>query len=246
MKIIGARLLPLFFCLTYIQVFAQQQDAAVVFKFSWNNGRPTNYTITIHRNGNAEYLSEDRSLSPLQDRNQPVESNAEQTTQSQDAAGQNTFTKQFRASDSVREKIFVLAEQARFFDGNFDFTKHVIAQTGSKTLSYVDASRRTSTTYNYSEDPAIQELTALFQGISQTIEGGRKLEFDRRFDKLSLDADLRALEDLSKDGHLYEVQAITPQLQKIANDRSVLHIAQERAQRILRRAGQPTAPTPAE
>jgi hypothetical protein len=239
-------ILPFLLCLISIQVFAQQQDAAVAFKFSWKSGHPSDYRITIHRNGNAEYLSDDRALSPLQDRNQPVESNAEQTTQSQDAAGRDAFRKEFQASESVRQKLFALAEQARFFDGNFDFTKHVIADTGRKTLTYQDGSRHTSTTYNYSEDPTIQELTGIFQGISQTIEGGRKLEFDRRFDKLSLDADLKGLEDLSKDGHLYEVQAITPMLQRIANDRTVLHIAQERAQRILRRAGQPTAPTSTE
>jgi hypothetical protein len=146
----------------------------------------------------------------------------------------------------LRDKIFGLAEQARFFNGQFDFTKHAIAQTGRKTLSYSDSVHHGSATYNYSEDPTIQQLTEIFQGISTTLEGGRKLEFDRRFDKLSLDQELRSLEQLSSDGHLQEVQAIAPLLQSIATDRTVLHIAQMRAQRILKKAGQPVAPTPAE
>ena len=231
------------FSLTASQVFSQQQDAIVTFKLSWKDAQPSKYSVVIHRNGQAEYVSEDKGLTSPQERNAPVESNAEQTVQSQDAASQDAFHKQFQASDSLRQKVFTLAEQANFFEGQFDFTKHAVAQTGRKTLSYSDSSHHSSTTYNYSEDPTIEELTEIFQGVSTTIEGGRKLEFDRRFDKLSLDQDLKGLEDLSKDGHLQEVQAIAPLLQRIASDRTVLHIAQQRAERILRKAGQPVAPT---
>jgi hypothetical protein len=222
-------------------ICAQTPDAAITFKLSWPAAQPSNYSITIHRDGRAEYISEDKGLSPPQERNAPVESNAEQTVQSQDAASQDTFRKEFTASDSLRQKLFPLAQQANFFDGQFDFTKHPIAQTGRKTLSYADSTRQTSTTYNYSEDPSIQQLTDIFQGIEATIEGGRKLEFDRRFQRLSLDEDLKGLEELCDDGHLQEVQVIAPLLQRLAADRTVLHIAQQRAERILKKSGQPLA-----
>src|SRR5438105_5155636 len=225
-----------------IQVHGQQQDASVIFKFSWKYGRPSDYIVTLHRGGQLDYVSDDHSLSWPQQRNQPVESNAEQAVQENDAASKERFTKQFQCTDSLRQKIFLLAEQLKFFDGQFEFTAHPVAQTGSKTLGYEDSAHHTSTTYNYSENPSIQELTELFQGISLTIESGRKLEFDRRFDKLSLHQDLKAMDDLSKDGHLYEVQAIAPLLQRIAADRTVLHIAQQTAQHILARAGLAVAP----
>lgn len=225
------------------QLQAQQQDATVIFKFVWNQGNPAKYTITVHKSGEAEYISEDRGLTTPQERNVPVESNNERETQVQDAASDDAYRKQFQATDALRQKVFALAERTNFFSGQFDFTKHAIAQTGTKTLSYTDSSRHSSATYNYSEDPSIQELTAIFQGISQTIESGRRLDFDRRFDKLALDADLKGMEDLSNEGHLQEVQAIAPLLQRIANDGAVLHIAQQRAQRILRKAGLPVAPT---
>ena len=225
-----------------MQVHGQQQDASVIFKFSWKYGKPSDYIVTVHRTGQVDYVSDDHSLSPTQERNQPVESNVEQSIQANDAASQDRFTKQFQATKTVQAKVFALAEQLKFFEGQFDFTAHPIAQTGSKTLSYEEASRHTSTTYNYSENPSIQQLTEIFQGISLTIESGRKLEFDRRFDKLSLHQDLKAMDDLSKDGHLYEVQAIAPLLQRIAADRTVLHIAQQTAQHILARAGLAVAP----
>jgi hypothetical protein len=222
-------------------ICAQTPDASITFKLSWPAAQPSNYSITIRRDGRAEYISEDKGLTPPQERNAPVESNAEQTVQSQDAASQDTFRKEFTASDSLRQKLFPLAQQANFFNGQFDFTKHPIAQTGRKTLSYSDSNRQTSTTYNYSEDPSIQQLTDIFQGIEATIEGGRKLEFDRRFQKLSLDEDLKNLEELFDDGHLQEVQVIAPLLQSLAADRTVLHIAQQRAERILKKSGQPVA-----
>jgi hypothetical protein len=232
--------------LTGLQASALQSDATITFKLVWKEAQPSMYSVVIRKNGQAEYVSEDRGLSPPQERNAPVESNAEQHVQSQDAASQDAFHKQFQASDGLRQKLFALAEQANFFDREVDFTKHLVAQTGRKTLSYSDSAHHGSATYNYSEDRNIQELTDIFQGISTTIEGGRKLEFDRRFDKLSLDQELKSLEELSNEGHLQEVQAIAPLLQSIAADRTVLHIAQMRAQRILKKAGQPVAPTPVE
>lgn len=224
-------------------IASAQQDATVKFDFAWESYHPSQYSITVHKNGRVEYFSDDRGLTPPQERNTPAESNAEREQQSQDAASQDVLRKEFTASDGLRQKVFDLAEKANFFDGQFDFTAHPIAKTGSKTLSYKDASRSHSTTYNYSEDPSIQQLTAIFQGISGTIEAGQKLEFDRRFDKLSLDADLRSLDDESKDGHLEEVQVIAPLLQRLATDRAVLHIAQKHAENILKRAGLPVAPS---
>jgi hypothetical protein len=218
-----------------------QQDATISFKQIWKEAQPAELLIVVHQNGKVEYTSTDKDLTPPQERNAPVESNAEQSTQAEDAASQDAFHKQFQASEGLWEKLSALAKQVNFFDGQFDFTKHAIAQTGKKTLSYSDSSRHTSTTYNYSEDPSIQELTAVFQGISSTVEGGRKLEFDRRFDKLSLDQDLKGLEDMSTNGRLEQVQAIAPLLQRLAADRTVLHIAQQRAQRILKKANLPVA-----
>jgi hypothetical protein len=216
---------------------AQQPDAIVKFQFFWKALRPQSYTITIHRSGQAEYVSEDHALSPPQEQNAPVESNAEQASQLNEAASKEVMRKQFKATDALRQKVFALAERSHFFDGQFEFTKHAVAHTGQKTLSYADPGHHASTTYNYSENPAIQELTDVFQAISSTIEFGERLEYDRRFDKLSLDRDMKSLDELSSSGHLEEVQVIAPLLRRLATDRTVLHIAQLRAERILRKAG---------
>jgi hypothetical protein len=239
----GRRLVLAFLFWTTTSILIAQQDATISFKQVWKEAQPAEFSITVHQNGQVEYTSMDKDLTPPQERNAPVESNAEQSTQAQDAASQDAFHKQFQASDGLWQKLTDLAKQVNYFDGQFDFTKHAIAQTGQKTLRYSDSGRHTSTTYNYSENPSIQELTAVFQGISSTLEGGRKLDFDRRFDKLSLDQDLKGLEEMSNEGRLQEVQAIAPTLQRLATDRTVLHIAQQRAQRILKKANLPVAPS---
>ena len=87
-------------------------------------------------------------------------------------------------SDVTRTRIFSLAKQAHYFKGNFAYTKGRVADTGTKTLTYSEgpadsfdqptAGVHNTTTYNYSEDPAIQQLTSIFEGISETMELGRR------------------------------------------------------------------------
>jgi hypothetical protein len=231
-----------------IAAWGQQTPAkpAVTFKFYWPQAHPGNYTIVVNADGQMQYDSHDGGLTPPQAHNAPVESNAEQSYQAQDAASQEPYHLEFRGSGATTQKVFALADRTKYFNGNFDFQKHAIAQNGRKTLIYEGPDHHGSTTYNWSEDTAIQELTSIFQGISETIEAGRRLDFDRRFDKLGLDADLEGLEKEAKDGHLYEIQVIAPILQRLANDRAVLHVAQTRAQHILKIAGLPLVAAGAE
>src|SRR6185312_9716645 len=143
------RLLALgFLFLASASLLYAQQNATISFKQVWKEAQPAEFSIVVHQNGQVEYTSMDKDLTPPQQRNAPVESNAEQSTQAEDAASQDVFHKQFQATDGLWEKLAGFAKQANYFDGQFDFTKHAIAQTGQKTLSYSDSTRHTSTTYN--------------------------------------------------------------------------------------------------
>jgi hypothetical protein len=156
------------------------------------------------------------------------------------------FEQKFTVSETTRTRIFQLAKQANYFRGNFNYTKGRIANTGAKTLSYSEGPEdwfgkptngvRYETTYNYSENTAIQELTAIFQNISNTLELGQRLNHLHRFDRLGLDAELKRAEEMAKSGQLLELQAILPALQQVVDDSSVLHIARERAQQLIRLA----------
>jgi hypothetical protein len=195
----------------------------VSFTFDWPSIQPHRYVITVDSSGNAAYQS------------WMAEPTAEQSI-----AGEPYMVK-FTVSAPARDRIFALARQLNYFNGDFEYHKHRVAATGDKTLAYADPDKQHQTTYNWSENPGIEELTALFQGISATIESGRRLERLRRYDPLGLDEELKNLERLALDHRAVELQIISPLLQQLADDRAVMNIARQRARHILQMAGTVTA-----
>jgi len=146
-------------------------------------------------------------------------------------------------TDTNRQKIFDLAKKLDYFQGNFEAKQKNIAKTGQKTLGYHGRPAgggqavEHSTTYNYSPNSDVQELTRLFQAIATTLDYGRKLAFKLRFDKLGLDAELRAIQDLQASHYIEELQAIEPILQKIADDPNMMHINRVTARQLLKTMG---------
>jgi hypothetical protein len=198
----------------------------VTFNCLWEAATPQEYTITVKSTGTARYLSRNPT--------KPPDANG---------VGDEDYVIEFTMSAANVSKVFALTGQARYFDGPFDYTRHAIANTGKKTLTYADPARHFQTTYNWSENTAIDGLTNLFGAISNTMEHGRKLLFLRRFDKLGLEGELKAMEHLAQNQELAELEVIAPTLENIANDSSVLNIARQRARRLLALANKESGST---
>jgi len=111
-----------------------------------------------------------------------------------------------------------------------------IADTGTKTLAYRDAGTEGSCTYNYSENKAVVQLTSIFQGIEQTLEEGRALDFKHRFDRLGLDAEISSLVSAVEQGSALELGNIAPTLQSIAGDTELMQRVRLRAAKLLEQA----------
>jgi hypothetical protein len=188
----------------------------ITFDRLWEASTPQEYLFTVKSGGTATYLSRNPTRAP--------EDGSEKDPD---------YTLDFTLSARNRDKIFKLAQEANYFNGNFDFTKHAVANTGRKTLTYADPSRHFQTVFNHSENKPVQELAHLFLAISNTIEFGRKLQFKYKYDKLGLESELQGMEMAAEGGNLAEVQLIAPTLQKIADDSSVLNIARKRAKHLL-------------
>ena len=143
-------------------------------------------------------------------------------------------------TDANRQKIFELARKLEYFQGNFEAKQKNIAKTGQKTLEYHGRAAGDgqtidhSATYNYSPNADVQELTRIFQSIANTLDYGRKLGFQYRFDKLGIDARLKELQDLQSSHFVEELQAIEPILQKIAADPNMMHINRMTAKQLLK------------
>jgi len=209
----------------------------VTFDSIWEAAKPQEYLITVRSDGPSTYLSRNPLGAVQTDENPPDKKwRSEEKAAAPPADKDPDFHVEFTISQANAQRIFKDAQAANYFNGNFDFTKHAVANTGHKTLTYGDPVRYFQTTFNLSENKAVDDLAHLFQAISNTIEFGRKLEFKHKYDKLGLEGDLKAMEDAMENHNLAELQIIAPTLQSIADDSSVLNIARARAKRLLSKA----------
>lgn len=200
---------------------------SVTFDLFWDAATPQSYKITVDTTGSARY----ESHTPPR----PGEGHSAVPTE------QDDFEIAFTISSPTRNQIFQVAQELDYFNGDWDFRKHAMANTGRKTLTYADSSKKFHTTYNYSENKAVQRITAIFQGISLTLEHGRRLQFLHRFDRLGLESELNTMEQMAKNHDLAELQLIAPTLQKIADDSRVMNIARQRCRRLLEKAEKPAS-----
>jgi hypothetical protein len=218
------RVLALFFAALVLcaVAIAQSEDSQapklgspqVIFVLDWAQADPPWYQIAVDSAGNASYTSKARVQA--------------------DETPEEPYSATFTMSPKTRARIFELANATQHFKGSFDYKGSIkMAQTGIKTLKYEADGATNSTSYNWSEDKQIMELTNIFQGISTTMEVGRELRHAQRFDKLGVDAILRRLEELHKGNNALELQAISSILRRIANDQYSMNIARQRANRLL-------------
>ena len=202
----------------------------VTFKFDWDQGLPwLRYSIAVDDAGNTHF---------------------EGVGNPSESGDGDSFSQDFTMTDANRQKIFDLAKKLDYFQGNFEAKQKNIAKTGQKTLGYhgrpaaavhQPSSTPRPTTIRPNSD--VQELTRIFQAIATTIDYGRKLAFKYRFDKLGMDAELKALQDLQASHYVEELQAIEPILQKIADDPNMMHINRLTAKQLLKSMASGGAPS---
>jgi hypothetical protein len=232
MKLCSAFIVLLLVSLASAQPAAAPAAAqpTVTFVFDWSQGIPWQaYSITVQADGSTHFQG-----TPAPDT----------------ATGGDTdlFQQDFTMSAANRSKIFDLAKKLNYFQGDFNSRVKHIAQTGRKTLEYTSADKHGSTTYNWSQNADVQELSRLFVAIANTLDYGRKLSFQYRFDKLGMDARLKELEYIRANHYAEELNVIAPILRKIADDPDMMDISRQTAQQLLRSLSGPSQPnaTPAQ
>jgi hypothetical protein len=194
-----------------------QAPAVVTFALDFPASQPEHYSIRVPSDGPSRYQSTGRL--------------------SADSDDTDSFDLDFALSPETRQKIFELAAKAGYFQKDVDSHHKHMAFTGKKTLAYKDALRSGESTYNYSPIPAVQELTSLMQSLSVTLEFGHRLQYDRHYQKLALDEELKRMEEMARTNQLVDITAIQPILDQIIADASVINVTRARAQRLLERAG---------
>ena len=191
--------------------------ATVQFKFDFPHSNPQHYEITVQSDGHAAYISNGDLGNSTNDDTTPFE---------------------FSISEKTRRDIFELAKKANYFSGKVDSGNTRLANMGAKTLIYKDDSRNTSATYNYSLDPAVQQVTGILQDLSTVLEYGRRLTWFDKYQKLALEDDLKQMEERQRAKTLGDLEPIVPILKQVANDQAVMRMTRARALRLLAAAGQ--------
>jgi hypothetical protein len=204
----------LVFVLLPLSAFGGEPPAQTVsFTIDFPGANPSHYEIVVSGDGSGSYTSNGK----LEENSDPIE----------------PATLGFVVGDSLRSQIFDLAKSAHYFTGKVDSGRKNIANTGAKTLAYKDASHASKATYNYSMIQPVEQLTSIFQGLSTTLECGRRLTYLHKYEKLALDDELKRMAELEQGNSLIDVQAIAPELKAIADDSSVMNVSRARALRLL-------------
>lgn len=188
------------------------EPATLVFTLDFPKSDPAHYSISVTSDGHARYAC---------------------VAKADPDAEEQPYTFEFDFSPANRARIFDLATQAHFFSGKVDSGKHNLAFTGAKKLVYRDGQRTYTADYNYSELPAVQQLTVLFQNVAATLEYGRRIAYYHRYEKLALDDELKRMEQQARGNDLSELQAVQPVLQEIFDDTSVINVVRARAKRLV-------------
>ena len=187
----------------------------ISFEYTLDGANPPHYGLTVEAAGRAAYRSDDEI---------PARKGEESGT---------PFLVKFLISRSTADRIFDLAKSLNFFKGDFEYHGGRIANMGAKTLTFKNGDTYQTTSYNYSQNQNLQQLTNIFQGISNALEYRRRLERLYRYDKLGLDGELKAMEDDMKRGYIVELQVDESILKQIVGDSAVMNITRRRAEGIL-------------
>ena len=188
------------------------EPATVTFTLDFPGSDPEHYSVLVSADGHALYECSAKTL------------NSDERV---------AYRFEFDFSADNRARIFDLAAQAHYFTGKIDSGNRKLAFTGAKKLIYRDGQRVNTADFNYSTMPAVQQLTALFQNVANTMEFGRRLADYHRYQKLALDEELKRMESQARDNLLGELHAVQPVLQQIVDDPSVINVVRARAQRLM-------------
>lgn len=157
---------------------------------------PPYYSIAIDSSGVATYLSAPNSL--------------EKTGV--------PYTIEFHASDRTRRITFNLARNLDFFAGESPQTTGVPLKVSIRTLAYMNGHLNNQFTFTAPPGPDFEEITSVFEQLSETLECGRRLAFLQEQNPKSVGAELESLQKLVDRHQIREFQALAGVLRGVASD----------------------------
>lgn len=171
---------------------AAKPDVVLSFHFAHAVATVPEYTFTLHEGGAGSYL-----------------------------AGSPATAAELHLTPEATAHLFELARATNGLR-NCNSKARNLANTGLKTLTLTTSAGVVTCTYNYSDSKPVQDLTAVFQAMEFTLEEGARLAHEHRFDRLGLDAEMRALVEAVKANRAAGLANIASTLKSLADDPLVL------------------------
>lgn len=141
----------------------------------------------------------------------------------------------FEVSLPVTQKLFELAAQLGHFRGVELDARRRIANLGEKTFRYEGPGGESEVSFNYTVNPAANQLLRLFEGLARQQDHLLILQRRMRFDRLGVHDALLALEaDLNRK-IIPEPEVLLPTLEQIAAESRFVEIARQRARTLIER-----------
>ena len=140
-----------------------------------------------------------------------------------------------KLSSATTHRLFQLADALNDFR-NVDLESHrKVADLGLKTLTYERSGQKYQAQFNYSIRREATELTDLFEKIATVEQHIAALEYEAKYDHLSLPHELLQIQIDLDNKALADPELMVPALDGIVRNPRFLHLAQVRAQSILER-----------
>jgi len=144
----------------------------------------------------------------------------------EDPADENPF--KFQLTGKECADIFGLADQLGRFTRPLDANLKV-AFTGTKLFRWEQGAEKHEVKFNYSQEPAAQQLWDAFERITESEQRLAILERAVKFDKLGVNDALLQLEAARDRNRLVGAAQFLPLLDRIIKNESLLHMARDRA-----------------
>jgi hypothetical protein len=197
-----------------LQLKTSAQFPTVIFSAVRWNADPSYYSIAIDATGTATYLSAPEGL----------------------AKTGMPYTTEFQVSDRTRRIVLSLSQKLDYFAGSYGELQSSPETHNVYTLAYRYGSVNNQYTYSTSANADLEELTSVFEELSQTFEFGRKLSDDELHNRRAIGPQLDAMKAKADRRALRDLPALVPILRNVAADTTVDAAARKQASSLIKLA----------
>jgi hypothetical protein len=197
-----------------LQLKTSGQFPTVIFNAVRWNADPSYYSIAVDATGTATYLSSPEGL---------------------DRTG-TPYTTEFQVSDRTRRIVLNLAQKLDYFADSYGELQSSPETHNVYTLAYRYGNVKNQYTFSTSSDADLEELTSVFEELSQTFEFGRKLSEFELHDHRAIGPQLEVMRGKADRRALRDLPALLPILRSLATDTSVDADARRQANLLIKMA----------